>query len=301
MLFFPPRKRSVLLTPALSEPVPSVCLTLHSLSRWDFARSPRVTAGTRGAGCWPPCLPSGELPSLRCLRSGSPAGLCCVPGTRAAGSQGRRGSRGSGEPADAAAAPATLKTCCSGSRDRFRDPHPAPAAQPGRGSDGRPGATGPSGGVGGTGDAAWPCRAWARLVPVPGRGAGPRGGERRGTRAARTRRDGRTEEPQEEAGPPALHVAPLLPGDAAGTAPLQLQLQLQLGSASFQLLLVVAPAPGWRFLPRLVEGSSACGSSSVLAAAPLHLQLDGLLQLRLQLMLVKTILAFDEVVNQSLS
>ncbi|XP_072718912.1 uncharacterized protein [Ciconia boyciana] len=188
MLFFPPRKRSVLLTPALSEPVPSVCLTLHSLSRWDFARSPRVTAGTRGAGCWPPCLPSGELPSLRCLRSGSPAGLCCVPGTRAAGSQGRRGSRGSGEPADAAAAPATLKTCCSGSRDRFRDPHPAPAAQPGRGSDGRPGATGPSGGVGGTGDAAWPCRAWARLVPVPGRGAGPRGGERRGTRAARTRR-----------------------------------------------------------------------------------------------------------------
>ncbi|XP_072718914.1 uncharacterized protein [Ciconia boyciana] len=119
--------------------------------------------------------------------------------------------------------------------------------------------------------------------------------------AAAPGRDGRTEEPQEEAGPPALHVAPLLPGDAAGTAPLQLQLQLQLGSASFQLLLVVAPAPGWRFLPRLVEGSSACGSSSVLAAAPLHLQLDGLLQLRLQLMLVKTILAFDEVVNQSLS
>ncbi|XP_072718833.1 uncharacterized protein [Ciconia boyciana] len=300
MLFFPPRKRSVLLTPALSEPVPSVCLTLHSLSRWDFARSPRVTAGTRGAGCWPPCLPSGELPSLRCLRSGSPAGLCCVPGTRAAGSQGRRGSRGSGEPADAAAAPATLKTCCSGSRGRFRDPHPAPAAQPGRGSDGRPGATGPSGGVGGTGDAAWPCRAWARLVPVPGRGAGPRGGERRGTRAARTRRGPRL---RGAFGAGAVGVRCRRrprPGVALCRCCAR---QLQLGSASFQLLLVVAPAPGWRFLPRLVEGSSACGSSSssVLAAAPLHLQLDGLLQLRLQLMLVKTILAFDEVVNQSLS
>ncbi|KAM7113467.1 uncharacterized protein J5F26_004735 isoform 4-T4 [Ciconia maguari] len=301
MLFFPPRKRSVLLTPALSEPFPSVCLTLHSLSGWDFARSPRVRAGTHGAGCWPPCLPSGELPSLRCLRSGSPAGLCCVPGTRAAGSQGRRGSHGSGEPADAAAAPTTLKTCCSGSRGRFRDPHPAPAARsvrparPGRGSDGRPGATGPSGGVGGTGDAVWPGRAWARLVPVPGRGAGPRGGERRGTRAGRTRRGPRL---RGAFGAGAVGVR-CRPRPQPGVALCRCCAgQLRGGSASFQLLFVVAPAPGWGFLPRLVEGSS---SSSVPAAAPLHLQLDGLLQLHLQLMLVKTILAFDEVVNQSLS
>ncbi|KAM6206092.1 uncharacterized protein WM294_003159 [Sarcoramphus papa] len=157
--------------------------------------------------------------------------------------------------------------------------------------------------------------AWGRLIPVPGRGAQPRGGERRGTPAARTCpvRDGRTEDPSHAGSCGAPRKKPgclrrgrrcRLPRSWLGTA-----LPRPAGDAAAPAQLFgppfgLGPVPIAGAAGLVVRAPVCCCSSSWMApvqfAGPAQLWFlfqcfcSGFSSFQHPLMLVKTILAFGK-------